>query len=65
MGELLALLEVEHAQIDASGEDLVKISLADSIWMIVGIELSGLTKALLALTTTFTFSAVLPHLGYS
>jgi hypothetical protein len=34
VGELLALLEVEHAQIDASGEDLVKVSLPDSVWVI-------------------------------
>lgn len=34
VGELLALLEVEQAQIDASGEDSVKVTLPDAVWVI-------------------------------
>ena len=34
VGELLALLEAEQAQIDASGEDSVKITLPDAVWVI-------------------------------
>ncbi len=34
VGELLALLEAEQAQVDASGEDSVKITLPDAVWVI-------------------------------
>ena len=34
VGELLALLSLEHATIDASGEDMIKISTDKGIWVI-------------------------------
>ncbi|XOV83687.1 MAG: hypothetical protein ACFHXK_00940 [bacterium] len=34
VGELLALLEAQQAQIDASGEDSIKITLPDGVWII-------------------------------
>ena len=34
VGELLALLEIEQASIDASGEDFVSVTTADGTWVI-------------------------------
>ena len=34
VGELLAALEVEEASINASGEDLVTVSIGEEIWVI-------------------------------
>lgn len=34
VGELLAVLELEHATVDATGEDMVRITTDDGIWVI-------------------------------
>jgi hypothetical protein len=34
VGELLALLEAEQAEVDASGHDSVKVTLPNAVWII-------------------------------
>lgn len=34
VGQLLALLEIEEASVDASGADVVKVSTKDGMWVI-------------------------------
>lgn len=34
VGELLALLEAEHAEVQASGDDSIKVTLPDAVWII-------------------------------
>lgn len=34
VGELLAILEAEQAEIDASGADSIKVTLPDAVWVI-------------------------------
>lgn len=34
VGELLAILEIDQATIDAAGEDLVKVTTANGLWVI-------------------------------